>query len=125
MRKLGGQSGAAAAFAGEPARGALIEEAGADQTTLARFSATVEAELFTDEEEGDPLALLDVNDGQELAEAFARRAKEEQEVLRRGRSWFGAVDTLAEASTSFLYWPSNLCLGNTNAATAGLQCRRK
>jgi hypothetical protein len=30
LRKLGGQSGAAAAFAGEPAKGALIEHAGAD-----------------------------------------------------------------------------------------------
>ena len=37
LRKLGGQSGAAAAFAGEPARGALIEEAGADRTTLSSF----------------------------------------------------------------------------------------
>jgi len=43
LRKLGSQSGAAAAFAGEPARGALIEHAGADQTTLARLSHSLES----------------------------------------------------------------------------------
>ena len=42
LRKLGQQSGAAAAFAGEPARGALIEHAGADKTTLARLSSLLE-----------------------------------------------------------------------------------
>ena len=43
LRKLGSQSGAAAAFAGEPARGALIEHAGADKTTLARLSHSLES----------------------------------------------------------------------------------
>jgi Uncharacterised methyltransferase family (DUF6094) len=103
MRKLGGQSGAAASFAGEPARGALIEEAGADRTTLARFSATVEAELLTDDEVGeqDQQALVEVTDEDELKAAFSRRAKEEQEVLKRGRTWIGATDTLAERLPTF------------------------
>ena len=50
LRKLGQQSGAAAAFAGEPARGALIEHAGADKTTLARLSSLLEQ---SEGEEGD------------------------------------------------------------------------
>jgi hypothetical protein len=97
MRKLGGQSGAAAAFAGEPARGALIEEAGADRTTLARFSETVEAELLVDDEESDAsslLTMLNENDTDVLTAAFARRADEERAVLQKGRSWFGLSDTL-------------------------------
>ncbi|MBA2396173.1 MAG: hypothetical protein H0V70_25895 [Ktedonobacteraceae bacterium] len=107
LRKLGGQSGAAASFAGEPARGALIEEAGADRTTLARFSATVEAELLTEEEEGeeDPEALVNVTDEEELKAAFSRRAKEEHEALKRGRTWIGATDTLAERLPAFFTGP--------------------
>jgi hypothetical protein len=107
MRKLGGQSGAAASFAGEPARGTLIEEAGADRTTLARFSATVEAELLTDKEgeEEDPQTLLEVTDEEELEAAFARRAKEEREALGRGRTWLGAVDTLPERLPAFFTGP--------------------
>ena len=102
MRKLGAQSGAAAAFAGEPARGALIEEAGADRTTLARFSETVEAELLTDEDETPTLLkLLNDDDASELTDAFARRATEERETLQRGRNWFGAVDTLPERLPAF------------------------
>ena len=50
LRKLGQQSGAAAAFAGEPARGALIEHAGADKTTLARLSSLLEQ---SEGEDGD------------------------------------------------------------------------
>ncbi|GCE46287.1 hypothetical protein KTH_11560 [Thermosporothrix hazakensis] len=102
LRKLGGQSGAAAAFAGEPARGALIEHAGADRTMLARFSASVEAELhelalLADEDElprdSEP---LEADDGAALKAAFARRAAEEHEALQRGRSWLGAQDHLPE-----------------------------
>ncbi len=104
MRKLGGQSGAAASFAGEPARGALIEEAGADQTTLARFTEVVEAEFLTDEDR-DPEALMAVDDTQELTEAFQRRANEEQEALRCGRNWLGATDTLAEQLPKFFTGP--------------------
>ena len=102
MRKLGSQSGAAAAFAGEPARGALIEEAGADCTTLARFSETVEAELLIDEDETSTLlTLLNNDDSSELAEAFARRANEERTTIQRGRNWLGAVDTLPKRLPTF------------------------
>src|SRR5579872_5058825 len=56
LRKLGRQSGAAAAFAGEPARGALIEHAGADKTTLARLSSLLEQqESEEDDEQGASL----------------------------------------------------------------------
>ncbi|GER88941.1 hypothetical protein KDW_31030 [Dictyobacter vulcani] len=98
MRKLGAQSGAAAAFAGEPARGALIEEAGADETTLARFSATVEAELLIDEDVSSSslLSLLSNDDTSELTQAFERRANEESQALKQGRTWFGASDTLPD-----------------------------
>jgi hypothetical protein len=95
LRKLGGQSGAAAAFAGEPARGALIEHAGADKTTLARLSASLETEL-EDDEDIDTLALMQADDAEALKEAFAKRGEELREALRRGRQWFGAVDTLPE-----------------------------
>src|SRR6266487_2122895 len=95
LRKLGGQSGAAAAFAGEPARGALIEHAGADKTTLARLSASLETELEEDEP-FDPMTLMQADDAEALKEAFAKRGEELREALRRGRQWFGAVDTLPE-----------------------------
>jgi predicted RNA methylase len=95
LRKLGGQSGAAAAFAGEPARGALIEHAGADKTTLARLSASLETELEEDEP-FDPMTLTQADDAEALKEAFAKRGEELREALRRGRQWFGAVDTLPE-----------------------------
>ncbi len=96
LRKLGGQSGAAAAFAGEPATGALIEHAGADKTTLARLSASLESELEEDDEDGDVMALMQADDAEALKEAFAKRGEELREALRRGRQWFGAVDTLPE-----------------------------
>jgi hypothetical protein len=95
LRKLGGQSGAAAAFAGEPARGALIEHAGADKTTLARLSASLETQL-EDDEEVDTLSLLQIDDTEAIKEAFAKRGEELREALRRGRQWFGALDTLPE-----------------------------
>src|SRR6266699_3496006 len=95
LRKLGGQSGAAAAFAGEPAREALIEHAGADKTTLARLSASLETELEEDEP-FDALTLMQADDTEALKEAFAKRGEELREALRRGRQWFGAVDTLPE-----------------------------
>jgi hypothetical protein len=90
-RKLGEQSGAAAAFAGEPARGELIAAMGADQTTLARLSASLEEEIFGSQEapEGnDDLAQIEV--------AFARRNQELAEALKQGRQWFGVQDTLPE-----------------------------
>jgi predicted RNA methylase len=100
LRKLGGQSGAAAAFAGEPARGALIEHAGADKTTLARLSASLEVE----DEEGtfDVEQFLNLDDGDVLKAAFAKRGEELRAALKRGRQWFGVTDTLAERLAAML-----------------------
>src|SRR5215471_16469090 len=67
LRKLGQQSGAAAAFAGEPARGALIAHAGADKTTLARLSSLLE-QSEGEQEVAEEEAVLKV--------VFARRAEE-------------------------------------------------
>jgi len=90
LYKLARESGAAAAFAGEPARGALVEHVGAHQTMLARLSASLEA-LGDEEDEAEAL------DGQEeLAAAFARRAEDLTATLKRGRQWLGLVDTLPE-----------------------------
>lgn len=109
LRKLGNQSGAAAAFAGEPARGALIEHAGADKTTLARLAAFVDAqqslvEAANDEEEEEDLFPLRYSEeeAQQLKDAFARRAAEEREALKRGRQWLGGVsDTLPQRLPAF------------------------
>ena len=90
MRKLGGQSGAAAAFAGEPAKGELIKHVGADQTTLARLSASLEDEACIDN--SDPAT----NDLARIEAAFARRNDELAEALKQGRQWFGVKDTLAQ-----------------------------
>jgi hypothetical protein len=90
LRKLGSQSGAAAAFAGEPARGALIEHAGADKTTLARLSHSLESleeALFFAQSEDETEA---------LKASFARRGVELQQALKRGRQWIGVVDTLPD-----------------------------
>jgi hypothetical protein len=91
LRKLGSQSGAAAAFAGEPARGALIEHAGADKTTLARLSQSLES---MDEEA--PFFTQPEDETEALKAAFARRGEELQQALKRGRQWIGVVDTLPE-----------------------------
>jgi hypothetical protein len=91
LRKLGSQSGAAAAFAGEPARGALIEHAGADKTTLARLSHSLES---MDEEA--PFFAQPEDETEALKVAFARRGEELQQALKRGRQWIGVVDTLPE-----------------------------
>ncbi len=108
LRKLGNQSGAAAAFAGEPARGALIEHAGADKTTLARLAAFVDAqqslvEEEEDEEEEDLFSLsYSEEEAQQLKDAFARRAAEEREALKKGRQWLGGVvDTLPKRLPAF------------------------
>jgi len=103
LRKLGQQSGAAAAFAGEPARGALIEHAGADKTTLARLSSLLEQ---SEGEDGDDEenAMLQLSDENEVAEeeavlkaVFAKRAEELRKALVRGREWLGGVkDDLAD-----------------------------
>jgi Uncharacterised methyltransferase family (DUF6094) len=109
LRKLGQQSGAAAAFAGEPARGALIEHAGADKTTLARLSSLLEQQERTgdEEEEQEELPLL-LSGEREVAEeevalkaVFARRAEELRAALARGREWLGGIqDDLAKRLTT-------------------------
>jgi len=111
LRKLGQQSGAAAAFAGEPARGALIEHAGADKTTLARLSSLLEhSEGEEDEENG----VLQLSGEEEVAEeeavlkaVFAKRAEELRKALVRGREWLGGVkDDLAERLTALATCPT-------------------
>jgi len=104
LRKLGQQSGAAAAFAGEPARGALIAHAGADKTTLARLSSLLEqreGENEDDEEEDAAVVLSGESDVAEeevaLKTVFARRAEELRQALARGREWLGGIqDDLAD-----------------------------
>jgi hypothetical protein len=107
LRKLGQQSGAAAAFAGEPARGALIEHAGADKTTLARLSSLLEQ---SENKEGDDEenGVVLISGEEEVAEeeavlkaVFAKRAEELRKALVRGREWLGGIkDDLAERLTS-------------------------
>jgi SAM-dependent methyltransferase len=87
--KLASESGAAAAFAGEPAKGALVEHVGAHKTMLARLSSTLEALAEAGEPEETPLA-----DGVALKAAFARRAEELAATLKAGRQWLGLVDRL-------------------------------
>jgi hypothetical protein len=106
LRKLGQQSGAAAAFAGEVARGALIEEAGADKTTLARLSS-----LLRDEQQDVSQFLLDeeelAQEEADLKAAFARRAEELQATLRAGRTFLGGIkDTLEERLAQSLSDPA-------------------
>jgi hypothetical protein len=76
--RLGTKSGAAALFAGNTPDGALAKAAGADKTTLARLSAS-----------------LDADDEIDLAAAFKRRGEELARKLAAGRQWIGASDTLA------------------------------
>lgn len=83
LRKLGGQSGAASAFAGEPTHSALVEAAGADTSVLNLVSRAL-AERSEAEEAA------------ELTTAFARRDEELRQTLRRGRRWLGITDTLPE-----------------------------
>jgi hypothetical protein len=113
LRKLGQQSGAAAAFAGEPARGALIAHAGADKTTLARLSSLLEQQEQLggeEEEENAPLVLSNerevASEEAALKAMFARRAEELRTALARGREWLGGIqDTLAERLTALTNYP--------------------
>jgi hypothetical protein len=137
LRKLGQQSGAAAAFAGEPARGALIEHAGADKTTLARLSSLLEESEGEEDEEN---VILQLSGEQEVAEeeavlkaVFARRAEELHKALLRGREWLGGIkDDLAERlatlatspTTSVSVWAEQpmsrvLSVQRTHQATQG------
>jgi len=105
LRKLGQQSGAAAAFAGEPARGALIEHAGANKTTLARLSSLLEQQESEDDvEQGASVSLMVPSDETEIVEeeatlkaVFARRAEELRAALSRGRTWLGGLSDTLEA----------------------------
>src|SRR6266516_4994810 len=111
LRKLGQQSGAAAAFAGEPARGALIEHAGADKTTLARLSSLLEQSEGEEDEEN---AMLQLSGEEEVAEeeavlkaVFAKRAEELHKALVRGREWLGGIkDDLAERLAALASCPT-------------------
>jgi hypothetical protein len=78
LHKLGSQSGAATLFAGDTPDGELVRHAGADKTTLAKLSASMEAR------EDD------------LAAAFERRSSELSAALKQGREWIGVTDTLPE-----------------------------
>lgn len=87
LRNLGSRSGAASAFSGEPPKGALVEHAGANKTTLARISLGLEG--LEDSES------LDVQDAAARLRAdFKRRGDELRETLRKGRQWFGVEDKL-------------------------------
>jgi hypothetical protein len=105
LRKLGNQSGAAAAFAGEVARGALIEQAGADKTTLAKLSAFLDEHQETEEDEEEDLFTslrYSSEEAEALKAAFARRAQEEREALKNGRQWLGGItDHLPERLPAF------------------------
>ena len=92
VRRLGERDGAAAAFAGEPAKGGLVQHVGADQTTLARLSAQIEAGELSELD----LLLRAGDDSAEIEANFVRRNQELAEALRRGRQWFGVVDQLSE-----------------------------
>jgi len=92
VRRLGERDGAAAAFAGEPAKGGLVQHVGADQTTLARLSAQIEAGELSELD----LLLQAKDDSAEIEANFVRRNQELAEALRRGRQWFGVVDRLSE-----------------------------
>ena len=103
LRKLGQQSGAAAAFAGEPARGSLIEHAGADKTTLARLSSLLKQQESEEEvEQGASLMVSPdetevVQEEAALKAVFARRAEELRAALVRGRTWLGGLSDTLEA----------------------------
>src|SRR5260370_5626566 len=86
LRNLGSRSGAAAAFSGEPPKGALIEHAGANKTTMARISLGLEG-LEGDQE---PLEA----EAERLRANFKRRGEELRQALRKGRQWFGVEDKL-------------------------------
>ena len=111
LRKLGQQSGAAAAFAGEPARGALIAHAGADKTTLARLSSLLEQSEEEDDNEESQVVLAGAGEVAEeeaaLKAVFARRAEELRTALARGREWLGGIqDDLAKRLSTLAASPS-------------------
>lgn len=90
--KLGEQSGSASLFAGDTPEGALVKTAGADRTTLARMSASVEQAGDEPAEEAGAITMSDAA----LREAFARRSREANAARKKGRTWIGVEDTLPE-----------------------------
>jgi hypothetical protein len=87
LRNLGSRSGAASAFSGEPPKGALVEHAGANKTTLARISLGLEGLEEAASEDVQAAAAR-------LRADFKRRGEELRETLRKGRQWFGVEDKL-------------------------------
>jgi hypothetical protein len=87
---LAHQSGAAAAFAGEPAQGALAEHVGANKTMLSKVA------MMLDAQQAEPEALEAEEMQAALEAAFQRKNDELMATLRRGRQWLGVVDTLEE-----------------------------
>jgi predicted RNA methylase len=86
---LAHQSGAAAAFAGEPAQGALAEHVGADKTMLSKVATMLDAQQVGPE-------ALEEETQASLEAAFQRKNDELMATLRRGRQWLGVVDTLED-----------------------------
>ena len=80
LHKLGQQNGAAILFAGDTPDGALVQQAGADHTALAKMSR----DIHRHEEDAD------------MDATFARRNDERYATLQRGRDWIGVTDTLPE-----------------------------
>lgn len=82
LHKLGQQNGAAILFAGDTPDGALVKQAGADHTALAKIARDIHR--------------LDVEPADNLDATFARRNDERYATLQRGRAWVGVVDTLPD-----------------------------
>jgi hypothetical protein len=92
LDRLGKQNGAAMLFAGDTPDGALVQAAGADKSSLAQLSATLEqAQADADTDADEPLAR-----SEELADAFARRNQERHALLQAGRQWIGVDDQLPD-----------------------------
>lgn len=90
LHKLGQQNGAAILFAGDTPDGALVKQAGADHTALAKISRDIHRLDVEPTDDGSP-ELAEVLDA-----TFARRNDERYATLQRGRAWVGVVDTLPE-----------------------------
>jgi ribosomal protein L39E len=90
LHKLGQQHGAAILFAGDTPDGALVKQAGADHTALARMSRDLH-----DQATETPADTAD------LDATFARRNDERHATLQRGRAWVGVVDTLPARLAAF------------------------
>ena len=135
LRKLGQQSGAAAAFAGEPARGALIEHAGADKSTLARLSSLLEQSngenVGSEDEENVPVLLTGTAEVAQEEEAlkvvFRQRADELRAALIRGREWLGGIaDQLEVRLTQLMACPTTAAsVWNERPASRSIAIHKK